>query len=222
MQHAVSESGMDRRKAQDSGASEYNKILTEIRLTYQALEEQVSRLEHLTQEITTIKDQLQPVSLEHASKYIIDNAFSGNVEERKKTIFEICVSLVSFINSLKKPHNVKNSYTHQLALLDSYLEELKTSVVGQNSGIDSLSLSEGRIVSMIKIGMTTDQIAECLHISSDTVKTHRRNIRRKLDIVGKKDDLASHLRVVDEADSKGQELQGSTGPRSLDSYIPRI
>jgi FixJ family two-component response regulator len=79
-----------------------------------------------------------------------------------------------------------------------------------------------RIVSMIKIGMTTDQIAECLHISSDTVKTHRRNIRRKLDIVGKKDDLASHLRFVEEGDSKARERQGSTCPRSLGSYIPRI
>jgi DNA-binding CsgD family transcriptional regulator len=47
---------------------------------------------------------------------------------------------------------------------------------------------------MIKNGMTTDQIAQHLHISPDTVKTHRRNIRRKLDIVGKKNDLASYLR----------------------------
>jgi DNA-binding NarL/FixJ family response regulator len=47
---------------------------------------------------------------------------------------------------------------------------------------------------MIKYGMTTDQIAEQLHISPDTVKTHRRNIRKKLDIVGAKSDLASFLR----------------------------
>jgi len=142
----------------------YKEILAEIRLTYRVLEDQAGRLERLVQEITTIGAQLSSkMSPEKGS--IVNNGFWENVD----------------------------SYTNQAALLDKSLQKLKINDAGEVRGIDRLSLSELRIASMIKIGMTTDQIAQHLHISPDTVKTHRRNIRRKLDIVGEKNDLASYL-----------------------------
>jgi len=46
----------------------------------------------------------------------------------------------------------------------------------------SLTTAEARVASLIKKGLTTDKIAEQLFISVDTVKTHRKNIRKKLNI----------------------------------------
>jgi DNA-binding CsgD family transcriptional regulator len=47
---------------------------------------------------------------------------------------------------------------------------------------------------MIFSGMNTEQIAESLHLSPFTIKTHRRNIRKKLDLVGKQKDLATYFK----------------------------
>ena len=51
-------------------------------------------------------------------------------------------------------------------------------------------------MAMIKVGMTTEEIADRMNITSDTVKTHRRNIRKKLELVGNKCNLNSYLQAM--------------------------
>jgi DNA-binding CsgD family transcriptional regulator len=46
-----------------------------------------------------------------------------------------------------------------------------------------------------KFGLTGLQIADLLHISPDTVKTHRRNIRKKLGLTNSRTNLASYLQA---------------------------
>ena len=46
----------------------------------------------------------------------------------------------------------------------------------------ALSFAELRVASLIKSGLSTEDIAEHLHISYNTVRTHRKNIRKKLGI----------------------------------------
>jgi DNA-binding NarL/FixJ family response regulator len=57
----------------------------------------------------------------------------------------------------------------------------------------SLTTAEARVVSLIKKGLTTDKIAEQLFISVDTVKTHRKNIRKKLNITNSSNGLKDYL-----------------------------
>ncbi len=57
----------------------------------------------------------------------------------------------------------------------------------------SLSARESEISQMIHCGLTSKQIAQLLTISCETVEKHRRNIRRKVGISGKKISLASFL-----------------------------
>jgi DNA-binding CsgD family transcriptional regulator len=47
---------------------------------------------------------------------------------------------------------------------------------------------------MVKNGLTSQKIADMLYISLDTVKTHRKNIRKKLKIQNSKVNLTSYLR----------------------------
>lgn len=61
-----------------------------------------------------------------------------------------------------------------------------------------LSPREMRVLSFIRMGMTTQEIAELVHVTEDTVKTHRRNIRRKLALTGKAMDLQAYLRSLEE------------------------
>jgi DNA-binding NarL/FixJ family response regulator len=57
----------------------------------------------------------------------------------------------------------------------------------------SLTTAEARVASLIKKGLTTDKIAEQLFISVDTVKTHRKNIRKKLNITNSTNGLREYL-----------------------------
>jgi DNA-binding CsgD family transcriptional regulator len=59
--------------------------------------------------------------------------------------------------------------------------------------------------------MTNEEIAARLHISSETVRTHRRNIRKKLGMKGTKARLDVHLLA----------LAGSTRPVDISAQHPR-
>ena len=76
-----------------------------------------------------------------------------------------------------------------MAALNTLTSQLKNSA----DSMLSLSASELRIAVMIKNGLTGPQIADLLHISLDTVKTHRRNIRKKLGLTNSNTNLASYL-----------------------------
>ena len=83
----------------------------------------------------------------------------------------------------------------KLDVLSAYLNDLTP---GTNRGHDiiiSLSSAELRVAVMIKNGFTSEEIAHLLHISTHTVKTHRKNIRRKLNIKNANINLASYLKL---------------------------
>jgi DNA-binding CsgD family transcriptional regulator len=48
---------------------------------------------------------------------------------------------------------------------------------------------------MIRQGRTNDEIAEQLYIAPSTVKTHRRNIRKKLGLAGAKNRLQAYFQT---------------------------
>ena len=56
-----------------------------------------------------------------------------------------------------------------------------------------LTPTELRLLSLIRQGQSSKEIAEALNISPQTVATHRKNIRKKLNISGKKVNLASFV-----------------------------
>jgi DNA-binding CsgD family transcriptional regulator len=65
----------------------------------------------------------------------------------------------------------------------------------------ALSAREMRIALMIKNGLTSEDIAAYLQLSPETVKTHRRNIRKKLGLIGSGDQLRAYFRSLEADDS---------------------
>ncbi len=81
--------------------------------------------------------------------------------------------------------------------LGAAVDELDDLAAGLGDGegiLQKLTPSERRIAVMVKSGMSSQQISDSLHIAIDTVKTHRRNIRRKLDLGNRKANLRRYLR----------------------------
>jgi DNA-binding NarL/FixJ family response regulator len=82
--------------------------------------------------------------------------------------------------------------------IDELMRSLSDLTPGLKDSADiilSLSSTELRIAAMIKTGLTSPEIANLLHLSLDTIKTHRRNIRKKLKINNSKINLATFLEI---------------------------
>ncbi len=81
-----------------------------------------------------------------------------------------------------------------LNILESNLKEI-VSPFSQKLSSKYLNFTpkEIRIADLIKDGKQDKEIVEILNISIDTVKTHRRNIRKKLGINNKKINLKTKL-----------------------------
>ena len=56
-----------------------------------------------------------------------------------------------------------------------------------------LTPTEIQVAALIRDGKASKDIAEVLHVSEKAVEFHRNNIRRKLNITNKKENLRSHL-----------------------------
>ena len=102
-------------------------------------------------------------------------------------------------------------------LVEPYLEKLKNSELNEKQKIYAdivelnindiispflgklsskylkLTPSEIQISNLVRQGRRTKEIADLLHLSTRTIKFHRENIRKKLDITNTKSNLRSHL-----------------------------
>jgi DNA-binding CsgD family transcriptional regulator len=90
----------------------------------------------------------------------------------------------------------KASFKKYRAEIDELMLCVNELTPGLKKGSDiilSLSAMEIRIATMIKNGLISPDIADLLHISLDTVKSHRRNIRKKLKLNNLRTNLASYL-----------------------------
>jgi FixJ family two-component response regulator len=112
--------------------------------------------------------------------------FAQNIErEREETEKRIALKLrnlvIPSIDRLRRDRGLVR-YEPQLDMLVRQIEDLTTGFAMDSRIASALSFTELRIASLIKNGITTEEIARQLHISASTVRTHRKNIRRKLKI----------------------------------------
>lgn len=86
-------------------------------------------------------------------------------------------------------------YKSELDTLKLYLDEFTRPLEESERLITLLSPKEMRIASMIKNGLSSSKIALKLYVSEDTIKVHRRNIRKKLGLTKNRINLKNYLRL---------------------------
>ena len=109
----------------------------------------------------------------------------------RRIISEILPELRDLRN-YKVPEKVRA----KLNLIEDRLRMIIPVAENPHSVLILLSPQEIQIASMIKDGFNTSEIADTLNLGLDTIKSHRRNIRRKLHITRKEIELASYLKSV--------------------------
>ena len=117
-------------------------------------------------------------------------------DELNSIIYEIKNMIMPIVKTILKDKNLE-IYLPQVAILTGYIEGLSSkhsNIEIRNTGFSSREL---QIASMIKNGLTGEEIAMRLDISPETVKSHKRNIRKKLNITNTKKNLNAYLQSID-------------------------
>ncbi len=170
----------------------------------EALERERS-LKHLLDELERNHAELlaQKKRLEHLNARLLETnkAFSAlarsmdfeREEMEKRVAAKVKSVLMPSINRLRQDPLLAK-YGSELDVLVTILNELASDMeTGGGNIAMTLSNTELRIASMIKGGLSTDEIADQLFISPSTVRTHRKNIRRKLSLNSSSYSLKSFL-----------------------------
>jgi|SRR5208283_1135882 len=167
----------------------------ELRKAHLELEERVSvrtaDLKKLNEELEIKSQHLQ--ELNTTLKVLLRQREEDRNELEERVLSNVKTLIIPAIDKLKKSDLDSKSQSY-LGLLESNLLHIVSPFSMRLSSVcHNLTYSEIEIANFIRDGKTTKEIAEILNISKDTVDTHRQNIRKKLNINGKKKNLRSYL-----------------------------
>ena len=144
-----------------------------------------------------------------ALSVLMKNINMTKQEMGKMIVRQFRALLAPIIDNLQNERNA-TVYKAQLAMLSHYLETLTVDLSTSqpaNLSLSALSFRELQIALLIKNDLTNEDIAAQLHISPETVRTHRRNIRKKLGMKGAKARLNTHLLTL-EGSALGMDILG--------------
>ncbi len=133
----------------------------------------------------------QQQRLENLNTQLLDtnralSIFAQNIErEREEIEKRIALKLRNLIIPMVirlRNDQALQKYEAQLDMITRQIEDLTSGFAMDSRVAMTLSFTEMRIASLVKNGITTEEIARQLHITESTVRTHRKNIRKKLKI----------------------------------------
>ncbi|MBX7147947.1 LuxR C-terminal-related transcriptional regulator [bacterium] len=125
-------------------------------------------------------------------KEIIETFVSEKTEIKENLKNKICLLVLPVINQIKinklfKPQLMLRLEKNILGLVDN-----SSSILALNND-NPLSQKEEEVANLIKIGHSTKEIANLLHISTHTVTTYRNRMRKKMGLKNHKVNLTRHL-----------------------------
>lgn len=161
------------------------------------LKEKVDELEKNRAELLESRSELENVNEQLMETNNALSVLARNLDRTKKEsekhLLKKTRSLIHPIIGRLQQSNHMEKHRVDIDLLAKHIEDLTSDITGDIKISASLSATELRIAAMIRNGMSSMEIAQQLHISSDTVKTHRKNIRKKLGLRNSKINLQSYL-----------------------------
>ena len=163
-------------------------ITSQKQLEAELISEQI-KLEHRVKERTK-----ELVETNNALSVLARNIDQKRERFQEKTTRTINSKILPIIEKFHK-NKAFAKHRPEFDVLKAYLHELGADTKDEPGIIFILSNAELRIATMVKNGFSSPEIARLLSVSQDTVKTHRKNIRRKLNISNSKINLTTYLRA---------------------------
>jgi DNA-binding NarL/FixJ family response regulator len=184
-------------------ALDTQKTKLDLRRTLRELERSQSDLLAHQQRLEQVNEELFETN--NALSVLARNLERTRQESEKRIVLKIRSLILPIVEKLQQNKKLKR-YKSELSMLEHHIETLTSGLATDTKIASVLSATELRIASMVANGLTTQEIAKPLHISHDTVKTHRKNIRRKLNISHSQYNLRTYL---ESRMTKGQGIQAA-------------
>lgn len=161
------------------------------------LQEALARLDQQQSELAAHKSDLERATRELVQTNTALSVLARNIERKSgelesRIARSVSTRIMPLIEELGRDIAAERTRS-KLDVLAACLADLTPGVWRGHEVISALSAMELRVAVMIQKSFRTNQIARLLHISPETVKTHRRSIRRKLGIAHSEINLASFL-----------------------------
>jgi PAS domain S-box-containing protein len=128
-----------------------------------------------------------------ALKVLLKKRDENKVELEEKVFMNMKELAIPYLNKLRQTEldTLQEAF---VGILESNLNDIISPFSKRlSSRYWNFTPTELRIANLIRQGKTTKEISAMLNLSNKTIDTHRKNIRRKLGIDGKKANLRSHL-----------------------------
>ena len=135
------------------------------------------------------------VQTHQAMSVLAKNIDSKKVALEKKVNITITSKVMPVIKELLTEKRVKRFWP-EISSISEYLNSITIKSELHLKTISMLTVTEMKIAAMVKNKMTSKDIAKLMYISLETVKAHRKNIRRKLKINNTKHKLPEYLATV--------------------------
>ena len=128
-----------------------------------------------------------------ALKVLLTVRATDKVEIEEKVMLNINELIVPYLEKVKRRKLDAKQKTY-VSILESNLNDIVSSFAHNlSSKFLRLSQTELEVVSLIKQGKNTKEIAEFMNLAESTIDFHRNNIRRKFGIKNKKISLKTYL-----------------------------
>jgi len=128
-----------------------------------------------------------------ALKVLLRRREEDKTELEEKVICNVRELILPCIQNLKISH-IDSHQSNQLSILERNVNEIVSPFLRTlSSKYPNLTPTEIKIITFIKEGRTSKEIAGLLNTSARTVEVHRDNIRKKLNLKNRKANLRSHL-----------------------------
>jgi len=183
----------------EKSLEEANRDLEEkVRKRTSELSKTLKKLQDKQKQLINYKSRLEEMNktlmeTNNALRVLAKNIEKTKEQEERKVAKLITTQIMPVLNRLRKK-KMPQAQKREIELLFGHMSQL-AKALEKGKGIPALlSASEMRVAALIKNGLNTRQVAQQLNISEETVKTHRRNIRKKLNIQNKNISLAAYLR----------------------------
>lgn len=160
-----------------------------------ALETQKSELAYKTEK----------TKLEDANRQLMETnkalaVLARNIERTQRNTEvqmenKIKAAILPIIERLKQSKGLSQTYHRDIKLLRKLVIDLSSNTDVKQEISTTLTPTELRIALLIRNGLTTNEIAEHMYISPQTVKSHRKNIRKKLGLNKSNQNLCVYLQA---------------------------
>jgi PAS domain S-box-containing protein len=154
----------------------------------------------LVEELVKSRSEWESLNRELMQTHQAMSVLANNLDSKKDELEEkvnrtITSKVMPIIKELLAEKRIKRFWP-ELNSIAEHLNSITAKSELHRKIIHVLTETEMRVAAMVKNKMSSKEIASVMYISLETVKAHRKNIRRKLEIHNTKHNLSEYLAMV--------------------------